>query len=97
MNERDVLLNKLNSETSKIPWSELQTFFAAGQVVFLEQGVDLIEIAAEFSLDNKERLAPLIEHGTMAIMQEAQSLRWLEEKQIVWAVVVAPWVLVQAV
>lgn len=97
MNERDVLLNKLNSETSKIPWSELQTFFAAGQVVYLEKGQDLIAIAAEFSLDNKDLLAPLIEQGKMGVMQEAQSLQWLDENQVVWAVVVAPWVLVQEV
>lgn len=97
MNERDVLLNKLNSETSKIPWSELQTFFAAGQVVYLEKGQDLISIAAEFSLDNKDLLAPLIEQGKMGVMQEAQSLQWLDENQIVWAVVVAPWVLVQEI
>lgn len=97
MNEREVLLNKLNSETSKIAWSELQTFFAAGQVVFLEKGLDLIAMAAEFSLDNKALLAPLIEQGKMGVVNETLAQQWLNNNQQVWAVVVAPWILVQAV
>ena len=44
---------KVNLETSLIPWSELQRYFAAGLVIAVSNKLDLVEVAYQFSLDNK--------------------------------------------
>lgn len=97
LTEHQILLNKLNQETAKMQWQELQPFFAAGQTVYVDAGLDLIEIAAEFSYDNKAFLEPLINAGKMAVVNEAQAATWAEHNINLWTVVVAPWVLVQPI
>ena len=44
---------KVNLETSLLPWLELQRFFAAGLAIAVEPGLDLVEVAYQFSRDNK--------------------------------------------
>lgn len=95
--EREALLHKLNQETGKMAWLDLQTFFAAGQVVFVEQGLDLIQIAAEFSCDNKTLLEPLIKARKMGVVKDALAQQWQADNTVLWTVVVAPWVLVQPI
>ena len=43
----DELKAKLNLETSRICWHELQTYFARGQVVRVSPDLDLLDVAAE--------------------------------------------------
>lgn len=97
METKTALLAKLNSETGKMAWQELQPFFAAGQVVFVAEGLDLIDLAAEFSLDNKAVLAPLINEGKMLVVNDALAAQLADENTLLWTVVVAPWILVQKV
>jgi len=52
---RDELKAKLNLETSRIHWHELQTYFARGQVVRVAPELDLLEVATELAADNKPR------------------------------------------
>ena len=44
--------DKVNLETSKIAWQELQRFFASGAAVFVAAELDLVEVAYQFSIDN---------------------------------------------
>lgn len=97
LTEHQVLLNKLNQETAKMHWLELQPFFAAGQTVFVDASLDLIDIAAQFSYDNKAVLAPLIDAGKMSVVSEAQAAAWAQTNISLWTVVIAPWVLVQPI
>lgn len=97
INDRQAVWQKLNTETGRIAWQDLQTFFAAGQVVFVEQGLDLIEVGVEFSQDNKAVLEPLIRAGKMAVVDDQLAQQWLAESASVWALVIAPWVLVQRI
>lgn len=94
---RAELMQQLNSETSKMPWSELQKFFANGSAVCVDATLDLIEVAADMAQDNKTAITQMMQANTLALVDEVRSQQWLEEDAILWAVVVAPWVLVQAV
>lgn len=76
-------------------WVELQRFFASGNALYIAPGLDLIDVAADFSLDDSATLKPLIEAGKMAPVTDMQALEWYENEALMWAVVVAPWVLVQ--
>lgn len=92
---RESLKQKLNREAGKIEWQALQRFFAAGEAVYVAPELDLIEVASDLALDNKTALEPLISAAKFARVSDQQASRWLDENALVWAVVVAPLVLVQ--
>ncbi len=93
---REALLRQaFLSQTARIHWRELQTFFAHGSVVRVDDSLDLVEVAVQLGLDNTPRFERWIAAGLVAPVSDAQALAWLEADQAVWAVVASPWVLVQ--
>ena len=97
LSESDELKARLNRETAKIPWAELQRFYAAGSVVAVAAGLDLVAVASQFSRDDKAAVETWIAEGEVSRVSDEQALQWLEQDATLWAVVVAPWVLVQEV
>ena len=93
--DNQLLRSKLNMETARVPWSELLRHFAAGNVVYVADNLDLVEVAFQMSQDNKALLQPWIEQQLIARASDAQASGWLEQSAELWAVVVHPWVLVQ--
>ncbi len=89
--------DKVNLETSKIAWQELLRFFASGLAVFVASELDLVEVAHQFSIDNKDQVAEWMQNQQVGLVSDAQALEWLEADADVWAVVVKPWILVQNV
>jgi hypothetical protein len=87
---------KINLETSRIAWKELQVFFASGATIFVGGGLDLVEVAVQISRDNKAQVAQWLEAGQIARVSDEQALAWYEADADVWAVVARPYVLVQA-
>ena len=87
--------DKVNLETSKIAWQELQRFFASGLAVFVASELDLVEVAHQFSIDNKDQVAEWMQNQQVGLVPDAQAVAWLEADADVWAVVVKPWILVQ--
>lgn len=93
--DNQLLRSKLNMETARVPWTELLRHFAAGNVVFVADNLDLIEVAFQMSQDNKAMLQPWIEQQMVARASDEQAQEWLDQSAELWAVVVHPWVLVQ--
>jgi len=91
----DIAREKVNLETSKIAWKELQRFFASGTAVFVASPLDLVDVAYQFSIDNKGQVAQWLQNNQVALVSDQQALNWLESDTDVWAVVVKPWILVQ--
>jgi hypothetical protein len=91
----DIAREKVNLETSKIAWKELQRFFASGSAVFVASSLDLVDVAYQFSIDNKMRVAQWMQNNQVALVSDQQAISWLESDTEVWAVVVKPWILVQ--
>ena len=91
------LKTKLNKETAKIDWQELQRHYASGAVIAVANGIDLIEVACQLSLDNKEAVEQWLTEQAIAKVDDQQAALWFEGQVTLWAVVVAPWVLVQEV
>ncbi len=91
------LFHKLNSETGKINWSELQRHFARGTVVVVDPDLDLIRIAEQVSLDRDETIKSLLAEEKITRATDEHAIRWNEQNQNFWAVVVAPWVIVQEI
>ena len=97
LNAHSIEKEKVNLETSTIPWKELQRFFASGSAVFVDSTLDLVEVAYQFSIDNKDQVARWLQSNQVALVSDQQALAWLEVDADVWAVVVKPWILVQSI
>ena len=82
-------------ETAKIPWRELQKFFASGATVYVSPELDLVEVACQISLDNKPLIENLMAERKLAPVSDQQAIEWLDADITVWSVVIKPWVLVQ--
>ncbi|MBD9363706.1 DUF2288 domain-containing protein [Methylomonas fluvii] len=87
---------KVNLETSSIPWAELQRFFAAGLAISVAKELDLVEVAYQVSRDNKAQVEQWLDAGLIGHVSDRQADEWISANSSVWAVVVRPWVLVQA-
>jgi hypothetical protein len=87
---------KVNLETSQIAWKELQRFFAAGLAISVAAELDLVEVAFQFSVDNKNQVEQWLQAGLVAPVADQQASDWYQNDSEVWAVVIRPWVLVQS-
>ena len=92
-----VLRDRIHGETAKIPWKELQLWFANGSAISVSRQLDLIEVAAQFSLDNAGTIDSWMSDGHIRPVSDAEAAQWIEADLLVWTVVVKPWVLVQSV
>ncbi len=88
---------KLNMETAQMPWHELQTHFARGSAVYVAADLDLLQIAQYVSEDNAEALQRYNQEQRFGLVTEALAQAWFDKNQMMWACVVAPWVLVQPI
>lgn len=96
-NHDEALHARLNQETAKIAWSELQFFFASGAVISVAQDLDLVVVAQQFSKDNKAQIRQWMQEDKLGKVSDAQATKWFESDATLWSVVVKPWVLVQPV
>jgi hypothetical protein len=96
-NLQEILRTKVNLETSRIAWKELQRFFASGAVILVSSDLDLVEVTFQISEDNKPQVAQWLSGSKIGPVSDAQALAWYEADADVWAVVVSPYVLIQEV
>ena len=86
---------RINAETAKIKWHELQRFFAQGIALAVDPKLDLVDVAVHMQQDNKTVIESWLEQGYLAPVTDEQATNWLATDLTVWSVVVRPWVLVQ--
>lgn len=87
--------NELNQQTAKIQWRELERHFARGVVLWVAPGQDLIKAAAAFLRDDAGIVQGWLDGGTVRKLSDEQARNYANEEAVLWAVVAAPWVLVQ--
>lgn len=93
--QASTLYAKLLGETARISWQELQPFFARGQLMTVATTLDLVEVAQAVAEDQGAKVAAWLQSGQLAKVDEARAQDYLQRDPQLWAVVVAPWVLVQ--
>jgi hypothetical protein len=96
-NHQDIVRAKVNLETSKIAWKDLQRFFAAGMALAVAEDLDLVEVAFQVSKDNATQIRAWMSAGKFGKVSDEQAGAWFERDELLWAVVISPWVLVQPV
>ena len=95
--QQEIFRAKVNLETSRIAWKELQRFFASGAAVWMSKELDLVDVAFQISEDNKTQVSDWMLAGQLAGVTDEQAQAWFEQDADVWAVVISPFVLIQEV
>ena len=85
----------LNLETARIKWQELETHFARGVVIRVDSDMDLVKVATCFANDDKPAVETWISEGKVQHLGIHTAKDWGGRDPELWAVVVAPWVVVQ--
>lgn len=96
-NHGEIFRAKVNLETAQIAWKELQRYFASGAALAVVADLDLVEVAYQMSQDNAAQIRQWMAAGQFGKVSDEQAKGWLAADEILWAVVVSPWVLVQPV
>ena len=96
-NHGELYRAKVNLETAQIAWKELQRYFARGDALVVAADLDLVEVAYQMSQDNASLIQQWMAAGQLGKVSDEQAKGWLAADEILWAVVVSPWVLVQPV
>ena len=89
------LRDKINRETARLAWSELQKHYAGGTVVFVSDDLDLVDVAVRISHDDKANIVQWMADGKIAKVSDQQAQHWLETGAALWTAVVSPFILVQ--
>lgn len=95
--EQTFSLEKINQETAKIKWADLQPFFAAGQTIYIAPELDLINTAQHIASDNKAIIEQAMIKKSIHPVTDNQAKEWLANDITTWTVVVKPWLLVQPI
>ncbi|MFL0797868.1 MAG: DUF2288 domain-containing protein [Cellvibrionaceae bacterium] len=95
--EQQMLKTKINTETAKVSWVELQPHYARGSVMWLSEEMDLVQVALRLCEDDKTSFQQWLDTGAVSLVNDEQAKRWFESSEDLWCTVVAPWVLVQEV
>ncbi|MDM8349167.1 DUF2288 domain-containing protein [Pseudomonas sp. sp1636] len=91
----NTLYAKLLGETAPISWQELQPFFARGALLWVAAELDLVAVAQAVAENDKDRVAAWLAQGLLSQVDDGRAEDLLARDPRLWAVVVAPWVLVQ--
>lgn len=89
--------NELNRQTAKISWKELEVFFANGTAIYVSSKLDLIDVGLEISLDNKIQIEEWMSENMVYRVSDRQAQSWLDSEEMLWSIVIKPWVLVQPI
>lgn len=95
MTPSEILRAKLNLETAQLQWPELERHFARGNVVKVAPGTDLVDAALQLAENNSGVVQAWLADGRIARADMPDAEDWHARQPVFWAVVVAPWVLVQ--
>lgn len=91
------LLAHFNAQTAKLGWPELVRHFARGVVVKVASDLDLVAVAAAMAQDRADEVDAWTRTGQVQRASDDDARDWQESDCAFWAVVVAPWVLVQEI
>ena len=86
---------ELHLETARVYWQELETHFARGVVIRVDSDLDLVEVATCLANDDKPAVEQWINAGKVQHLEMHVAKDWSARAPELWAVVVAPWVVVQ--
>lgn len=94
-NDPEQLAAYFNAETAQIGWEELERFYAQGVVLHVSDVLDLVQVAVKLAQDDTVQFQQWMEAQQVGRLSDEVAARFHRDRPMVWAVVAAPWVLVQ--
>jgi len=94
-NEISDVYAQLLGETAQISWAEIMPLFAKGMVLWVASDQDLVVVAEHIINDDKKQVSALMQQKALHNLADEQALDFQQRNPELWAVVIAPWVLVQ--
>ncbi len=91
----ETLYAELVGQTARIEWTELERFFAKGQILKIAPTLDLVDVAMAMVRDRAESVGVWREAGEIDALDTDTARRWATGDTTLWAVVTPPWILVQ--
>ncbi len=91
----ELMRGKLNSETARMPWKELQRHFASGHTLYIDPSLDLIEVGYRMERDDAAQIEEWMTQSLIRPVSNDQARRWYNDDAELWTCVVRPWVLLQ--
>jgi hypothetical protein len=95
MSEGKYQLQDLHAQTARVDWQELERHFARGVVIRVDGDLDLVQVATSLANDDRAATDAWLTAGQIAPLDTRTAKHWACGKTELWAVVVAPWVVVQ--
>ena len=82
-------------EVAEISFQELQKFFAKGMLIKVDSQLDLVEVALQIHADNTAQVRQWMDNKGIERAHDNHAQTWIENRSMLMAVTVAPWILVQ--
>ena len=94
--EPSELYLKLMTETAKVQWSEVAPLYTRGVLLRVVGDLDLVSVAEAIANDDTVQVASWTSAGLLDRLPQDAADDYASRDATLWAVVVAPWVIVQA-
>ncbi len=94
-NNPELLRHKLSLETALISWRELEVHYARGSVIQVSAELDLVEAGLQLIQDSKTQFEAWLADNLIHSPETTDAAAWHAQDAQVWALVIAPWVLIQ--
>jgi len=94
--QTSTLYAKLLGETAIIEWKALERFWAKGDLIWVDPSLDLITVAEAMAENRSEIFAKWRSDGTVGPVTAEQALDLQSRDPEIWAVVVSPFIVIQA-
>lgn len=96
MNESSETYAAVVGATARIEWKDLEPHFARGELLVVDNGLDLVEAAQALIDDDSATVQGWMQQGRFGVATDEQAADWHQRNpDSLWAVVIRPWVLVQ--
>ena len=73
------LIARLNGETAKIEWHQLQKHYASGSVLAIAAGFDLIKVAIALHQDDTAQIKQWLAEESVKQVTDSQAQRWINK------------------
>jgi hypothetical protein len=89
------LRTRLNLETGRVGWKDIEILFARGMLMAVAPELDLVEVAALTAENETAKMKAWTDQGMVGALTPERAKDWQVREPELWAVVVAPWAFVQ--
>ena len=89
--------DKLEKYVGKTDWGYLKQHFDSGALLYVDQALDLVDVGKAIANDDKEAVLSWKKAGDLVQPSEPHAAFWAESNAEFTALVVSPFVLIQAI